>query len=306
MGWTELALAGLRGIYLAASLLGFGILLFWISVASPLLAAGEAATSPPLAERTWKVFRGSIIFAAIAAVVWLLTQAAYLADADTLATGAAAVWPVLTETHFGRVLGLRIGLLILAMICLGDGRKRSRQVLAIIATGFAIVLQGWTAHAAAAEGAERAILLGAETLHLLAAGAWLGSLLALFLFARALPPDQGARALLRFSPLGMACVFVIAVTALVQGRLLIGGISELIHTNYGRVAMLKLTLFVAMLLLATVNRFHHTRVLSGSHKAGSRRRLQVSIGIETGLGLIVILAAAVLADMQPAVHLGSM
>src|ERR671928_1846668 len=112
MGWPELALAGLRGIYLAASLLGFGILLFWISVASPLLANGEAAAASTLGDRTWKVFRGSIIFAAIAAVVWLLTQAAYLADADTLATGAAAVWPVLTGTHFGRVLGLRVGLLI--------------------------------------------------------------------------------------------------------------------------------------------------------------------------------------------------
>ena len=203
MGWAELALAGLRGIYLAASLLGFGILLFWILVASPLLANVET-TPRPLAKWTWKVFRGSIILAAIAVVVWLLAQAAYLAEADTLAAGAAAVWPVLIGTHFGHVLALRLGLLILAMICLGDGRKRTRQVLAMVATGLAIVLQGWTAHAAAAEGSARVILLGAETLHLLAAGAWLGSLLALFLFARALPPDQGARALLKFSPLGMA------------------------------------------------------------------------------------------------------
>jgi putative copper export protein len=305
MGWAELALAGLRGIYLAASLLGFGILLFWILVASPLLANVET-TPRPLAKWTWKVFRGSIILAAIAAVVWLLAQAAYLAEADTLAGGAAAVWPVLIGTHFGHVLALRLGLLILAMICLGDGRKRTRQVLAMVATGLAIVLQGWTAHAAAAEGSARVILLGAETLHLLAAGAWLGSLLALFLFARALPPDQGARALLKFSPLGMLCVFILAVTAFVQGRLLIGGVSELIRTDYGRVAMLKLMLFLAMLLLATINRFHHTRVLSGSHQVGSRRRLQLSIGIETGLGLVVILAAAVLADMQPVVHQGSM
>jgi putative copper export protein len=305
MGWAELALAGLRGIYLAASLLGFGILLFWILVATPLLANVET-TPRPLAKWTWKVFRGSIILAAIAAVVWLLAQAAYLAEADTLATGAAAVWPVLIGTHFGHVLALRLGLLILAMICLGDGRKRTRQVLAMVATGLAIVLQGWTAHAAAAEGSARVILLGAETLHLLAAGAWLGSLLALFLFARALPPDQGARALLKFSPLGMLCVFILAVTAFVQGRLLIGGVSELIRTDYGRVATLKLMLFLAMLLLATINRFHHTRVLSGSHQVGSRRRLQLSIGIETGLGLVVILAAAVLADMQPVVHQGSM
>jgi putative copper export protein len=305
MGWAELALAGLRGIYLAASLLGFGILLFWILVATPLLANVET-TPRPLAKWTWKVFRGSIILAAVAAVVWLVAQAAYLAEADTLAAGAAAVWPVLIGTHFGHVLALRLGLLILAMICLGDGRKRTRQVLAMVATGLAIVLQGWTAHAAAAEGSARVILLGAETLHLLAAGAWLGSLLALFLFARALPPDQGARALLKFSPLGMLCVFILAVTAFVQGRLLIGGVSDLIRTDYGRVAMLKLTLFLAMLLLATINRFHHTRALSGSHQVGSRRRLQLSIGLETGLGLVVILAAAVLADMQPVMHQGSM
>ena len=304
MGGPELALAGLRGIHLAASLLGFGILLFWISVASPLLANADTATPQPLAERTWKVFRGSIIIAAIAAVVWLLAQAAYLADADTLAAGAAAVWPVLAETHFGRVLGFRVALLILAMICLGDGRNRTRQVLAIVATGLAIVLQGWTAHAAAAEGSAREILLGAETLHLLAAGAWLGSLLALFLFARTLPPDQGARALLRFSPLGMLYVVVLAVTALVPGRFLIGGISEFLHTDYGRVALLKLTLFLAMLLLAGMNRFHYAHLLRNPRHVGSRRRLQLNIGLETALGLVVIFAAALLADMQPAVRQG--
>ena len=191
------------------------------------------------------------------------------------------------------------------MICLGDGRNRTRQVLAIVATGLAIVLQGWTAHAAAAEGSAREILLGAETLHLLAAGAWLGSLLALFLFARTLPPDQGARALLRFSPLGMLYVVVLAVTALVQGRFLIGGISEFLHTDYGRVALLKLTLFLAMLLLAGMNRFHYAHLLRNPRHVGSRRRLQLNIGLETALGLVVIFAAALLADMQPAVHQGS-
>ena len=46
------------------------------------------------------------------------------------------------------------------------------------------------------------------------------------------------------------------------------------------------------------------RVLRGRRAVGSRRRLQLSIGVETALGVAVILAAAVLADMQPAVHQG--
>jgi putative copper export protein len=301
MGWTELALAGLRGMHIAASLVGFGLLIFWTVVAPPVLSSADTATRQLLEVRTRRLFRASIIVAAIAALVWLLAQAAYIADAGSILEAAAAVWPVMTATHFGRVLGIRLVLLALALLTLSLGTSRAQRTLAILSTGLALILQSWTAHAAAAEGPTRAILLSAETLHLLAAGTWIGSLVALFMLARALTPDQGARALLRFSPLGMLCVSILAATALVQGRLLIGTLPGLVGTDYGEVALLKLALFSTMLLLAATNRFHHARLLRGP-QVGGRRRLQLSIGAEAVLGLAVIFAAAVLADLEPAVH----
>jgi putative copper export protein/mono/diheme cytochrome c family protein len=299
---AELALAGVRGVFLAASLVAFGVAVFWTLVAPPLLRTAGAATRLGFEARARRLFRVAMVVAAAAALVWLVAQAAYMAEADSLPDAAAAIWPVLTATHFGRVLGIRLVLLALAGAALGDGTNGERRALAAGAIGLAAGLQGWTAHAAAAEGTDRAILLGAESLHLLAAGAWLGSLPSLFMLVAALPPDQGARALRRFSPLGMFCVAILTATALAQGSLLIGGLPGLVGTDYGRVALLKLALFLAMLLLAASHRFHHARALGGPRVTGARWRLQASIAAEASLGLAVVFAAALLADLHPAVH----
>jgi putative copper export protein/mono/diheme cytochrome c family protein len=299
---AELALAGVRGVYLAASLVAFGMATFWSVVAPPLLRTTDSAMRLGIEARARRLFRAAIVVAAAAAFVWLVAQAAYMAEADSLPDAAAAVWPVLTATHFGRILGVRLILLPLAAVAFGDGTNGTRRVLTAGATGLAIGLQSWTAHAAAAEGTDRAILLCAESLHLLAAGAWLGALPSLLMLVGALPPDQGARALRRFSPLGMLCVAILAATALVQGWLLIGGLPGLVGTDYGRVALLKLVLFLAMLLLAASHRFYHARILSGPRVSGARRRLQASIAAETSLGLAVVFAAAILANLHPAAH----
>jgi hypothetical protein len=68
-----------------------------------------------------------------------------LAEAETLSDAALAVWPVLTDTHFGRILGARLILLELGGMALGDGTNAARRALAAAATGLAIVPQSWTA-----------------------------------------------------------------------------------------------------------------------------------------------------------------
>lgn len=113
---------------------------------------------------------------------------------------------------------------------------------------------------------------------------------------------QGARAVRRFTPLGLSCVAVLAATALVQGWILIGGLPGLIGTDYGRVASAKLALFLISLVIAAVNRFRHTPALGGLTGGDAKRRLRRSIGVEMAVGLTVVLAAAVLAARVPARH----
>jgi len=299
---AELGLTGVRGVQIAASLSAFGVAVFWSVVVPPVLQAAGGATRDHIEASLQRLFRASLAVAIAAALIWLVAQAAFMAEAESLGDVAAAVWPVLTATHFGHVLGARLLLLMLSALAFGDGSKGGRRLLAALLAGVALTLHTWSTHAAAAEGIDHVILLGAESLHLLAAGAWLGSLAPLLMAVSALEPDQGARAARRFSPLGMLCVAVLAGAALGQSWILIGGLPGLIGTDYGRVALVKLTLLLVLLALAIANRFRYAPAMRGPASADAKRRLRRSIAVETAVGLIAVLAASLLANLPPAVH----
>ena len=299
---AELGLTVVRGVQIAASLSAFGVAVFWSVVAAPVLRTAESATRARIETAFRCSFRASLAVAVVAALIWLVAQATFMAEAESMADAAAAVWPVLTDTHFGHVLGTRLGLLALSALALGDGSKGARRALAAATAGLALILQTWSTHAAAAEGIGRVILLGAESLHLLAAGAWLGSLAPLFIAVGALAPDQGARAAQRFSPLGMLCVAILAGAAVAQGWILIGGLPALLGTDYGRVALAKLALLLVLLAFAAANRFRYAPAMHGSGGADAKRGLRRSIAVETAVGLAAVFAASLLADLPPAFH----
>ena len=296
---AELGLTAVRGVQIAASLSAFGVAMFWSTVAPPVL---QGATRPRIEAGFRRLFRASLVVAVAAGLVWLVLQAAFMAEAETMADAAAAVWPVLTDTHFGHILSARLLLLVLAALLLGDGSSGGRRALAAVAAGLALILHAWSTHAAAAEGIAGAILLGAEPLHLLAAGAWLGSLAPLFIAVGALGPEEGARAARRFSPLGMLCVAILAGAALAQGWMLIGGLPALVGTDYGQVALIKLVLLFVLLALAAANRFRYAPAMCTPAGADAKRGLRRSIAVETAIGLAAVLAASLLADLPPALH----
>jgi len=299
---VELGLTAARGVQIAASLSTFGAAVFWSVVAPPVLRAAESVMRARIEAGFRRLFRASLAVAVVAALIWLVAQAAFMAEAESMADAAAAVWPVLTDTHFGHILGARLLLLLLSALALGDSSKGARRALAAATAGLALILQTWSTHAAAAEGIGRVVLLGAESLHLLAAGAWLGSLAPLFIAVGVLEPDQGARAAQRFSPLGMLCVAILAGAALAQGWILIGGLPALLGTDYGRVALAKLALLLVLLAFAAANRFRYAPAMQGAGGADAKRGLRRSIAIETAVGLAAVFAASLLADLPPAFH----
>lgn len=302
MDAAELGLTAVRGVQTAASLSAFGIAVFWLVVAPPVLQAAEGATRGGVEAAFRRLFRASLAVAVAAALVWLAAQAALMAEAESIGDAAAAVWPVLTATHFGHALCARLLLLAFSVLALGDGSQGGRRALAAVTTGLALILQTWSTHAAATGGMDRIVLMGAEFLHLLAAGAWLGSLAPLFITIAALTPDQGARAARRFSPLGMLCVALLSATALAQSWILIGGLPGLVGTDYGRVALVKLALMLVMLALAAANRFRYVPAVGGTAGADAKRGLRRSIAVETIVGLAVVFAASLLANLPPAFH----
>ncbi len=238
----------------------------------------------------------ALAVAVLSGGVWLVLQAGELGGVDTFTAIVPVLPAVALHTWFGHVLLARIPLLVLAVALAGSGTgSPARLGGGLACAALAVLLQAATGHAAAIRDP---VLLAALGLHLLAAAAWLGGLVPLWLaLPSATSSGQVAR---RFSILGVIAVAVILGSGLEQGAILIGGLPGLIGTPYGRVAMLKILLLFGLLVLAAINRFRLTPALDRSPAA--LRVLRISLALEVGLGLCVVCAAAALGSLPPAVH----
>ncbi|HEY1385766.1 MAG TPA: CopD family protein, partial [Dongiaceae bacterium] len=296
MTGLELAHGLVRGIHVAASLSVFGAAVFRAAVA-PTLPEGAVRS---VSGRIGALVRLSLAVAIVAAGGWLLLEARDVAgEDDTILTTLPIV---LLEMRFGCLLIARLALLALAVVLFGSGEQAPRRIGAAVLAACAVALQAGLGHGASMDGSLGWELTIVESLHLLAAGAWLGGLMPLYMFVSAVDPDAALAAARRFSRLGVACVTVLAITVLIQGWELIGGLAALLGTDYGLVALAKLVLFMTLLGFAAANRFRHTPSLRGERRDDGRRRLQRSIAAETVVGLCVVLAAGVLLTLPPAMH----
>jgi putative copper export protein len=165
----------------------------------------------------------------------------------------------------------------------------------------ATVLQAGHSHAFAISP-DADWLLAAQTLHLLAAGAWLGSLIPLLSITRTQPPAIVAVVARRFSiVIGLPAVAAMVGTALFQATALVGGWSGLFGTPYGAALLTKAVLFLLVLCLAAFNRLRLTPLLTGSRSSVATRELSSSIAAEIMLGLLLVLVAATLSNLEPGV-----
>jgi putative copper export protein len=160
--------------------------------------------------------------------------------------------------------------------------------LAVVALAFT---PAFTGHA----GSHQPIVLsvGADGIHVLAAGTWLGTLAVLF--ATATWSREGGAALLervrRFSPLALTAAPVVAITGLVSAWLRLTHLSDLWLTAYGRTLALKVALFLGVLALGWLNWRRRTARLAES---GEPSAMRASMGAELLMTLAVLAATAFL------------
>jgi putative copper export protein/mono/diheme cytochrome c family protein len=296
MNALEVALALLRGIHVTALVSIFGTLVFLV-----LVAMSECTVEALVLRR--RLLHLAIISAAVALIVevgWLAVESAVIAGADTVAMTLHALTVVALRTQFGQWLLVRgvLLLLVLPLLRIGGARNAAAAVVA----GLALAVQPMLGHAGAVGGSAGATLIVSEVVHLLAAGAWLGGLLPLFLAIRTLPHAAAATACRSFTPVGLACVLLLMGTATLQVMQFVGGLPGLFGTRYGHVALLKLGLFAILLGLAALNRLALTDRLAGTAPEMARRHMQLSVGGEMVLGLFVVVAAGFLASLIPGTH----
>jgi putative copper resistance protein D len=283
----------LRGLILCGMAVTLGGVAFALVVLGPRLR-------PQLAAARTRTFT---LIAAGAAVVGLAQCTALLMQLTTLADGGA--WPLAaaSETLFFQVsLGRMV--LALGLIVAAVAQRRPSfhpgwtAVLVLLAVGLGALAAG-TSHAAArVEGRIPLFLL--DALHQVAAFVWVGGLF--HLVVTALSPRVTAwPALLlpRFSAMAFTAVAALVLSGVGLSLTYIDALSAVTGTAYGLMVATKIVLFGGLLVLGAMNFFEVRRLDGGASIPSPRLRRYVEV--EFGLGVTVLLAAASLTSLPPAV-----
>ena len=292
---------GLRFALYATLLPMFGLALFNLT----------ASTNDKLEQ-----FGGLRRWLAWGAIVALLLSALSIAEMTASMMGVNVgdiglgdVGGMLTGMTAGTAWLVRVVALAVVVVAAVIGRPTG--MLTIATAGFAVASASlaWTGHGGMDDGRRGVIHAGADVVHLLAAGAWLGGLLALArpVWASAAQDDHESthRSLARFAGVGTAAVALLVLTGLINSWLLIGfdRLPALWTSLYGRLLLIKLGLFGLMLALAASNRFRLTpalrRGLVGGRTALAIGDLRRSLALETAAALGILGLVAWLGTLAP-------
>lgn len=300
----EAGLIAARLLHYLAVLALFGAALF------PFYAywSGEPPHQP-LVSSLRKFLATTTVVAVLSAGLWLVFAIATMAGSLSEALVPATFLSVVNETSFGRIWVWRLALgLFLMLWCLARlfwPSKRGADVVAL--TGAAVLLAtiAGTGHTQTYEGTSRLLHMASDGVHLLAAGTWLGGLVALALLVTPSlrsSPLEAHRILARFSGIGIAAVGALVVTGLVNSWFLVGNIGGLFGTPYGQLLCIKLGAFMGMVGLAGLNRYRLVPALTGEphDQSTALARLRHHIYAEQALGVGVIVIVALIGTMQPA------
>jgi putative copper resistance protein D len=252
------------------------------------------------------------LVAALLSVAGLLAMTAAMAGIAIIDVDRASIAAMVFETPMGWAWQVRM-LALAAIAASAFARKPVARVAALAFAAASLASLAWTGHGAAGEATTGWVQLGADIVHLLAAGGWLGALAGLGLMlardtSRLTSADVISMhgALAGFSKAGTIFVALLIITGSINSWMLVGpeGASLFGSNRYVQLLAIKLALFAAMLGLAAMNRFRLTPALwrdldAGAVPSGAHRALRRSIAIEAGLAAVVLAIVAWLGTLVP-------
>ncbi|AMM91538.1 copper resistance protein CopC [Peribacillus simplex] len=207
---------------------------------------------------------------------------------------------VLNATSFGTIWIIEILLLLLLFLViyfmLENTLIKSLPFLSFIIIAILMVCKALTGHTAAVPNQVLAVLM--DFLHLLSMALWLGGLLTLLVILPGLANRQADdkktfywSIIQRFSRWSFLFVIILIISGIYSSLQHVPTIYSLINTTYGQLLLAKIGLMLVMIVLGA---FHYLR--------GKKRvkKLGYSVGMEFGLGIVVLIVAALLTNVQTA------
>ena len=320
------ALITVRDIHFGSSVIVAGIVFFDLFIASSALRRPDLRPAAAMvAFRTWTaaILWISLALSIVTGFAWLCLLAARISGKPfTDVMTDDTIWTVLSQTQFGLAWELRFlfAVALAASLLLRSAKKADasvrpemlwQKVPAAIFAGAYLGALAFAGHGEEGLGFERYAHLAADFCHLVAAGLWLGGLIPFALLLLCLRRFRegtwiavACDAAHRFSSLGIVAVGILLASGTINALFLIGRVQAVAGTDYGRLLLLKVTLFAAMVGLAGINRQYLLPRLFGDVgiDQGSRmiRWLVCSALIEIIFGFGVILIVGMLGIMSPA------
>jgi len=316
-----------RAVHIGACLILLSLFAFELLVARPALTQADRSAMRHM-QALGEQFRLLAVWSGLGAIasgiVWFWIVLARMTGTSLWEMpGIDSLDVAITRTQFGGLWSWRLALMLLFTIANLFASQKCRNVLwrsrawqcvgAIIATTLLGSLE-WAGHAGATLGVERPIHLTADAAHLIAAGLWPGGLLPLtLLLVQACRSSEPSLVLAagaitrRFSALSLLVVAALAATGLTNSYFLVGSLRALVTTEYGRLLMLKVLLFVIMMGFGACNllRFKPQLALANEQNATQRdalRKLMRNVIAELCLGTLIVFIVSALGATPPPRH----
>jgi putative copper resistance protein D len=282
-----LALAVSRLVHYASLMLMFG--------SSTLLAGLHSTSLGVLTARRLRFMQSvAAVLVTFSLLAWLPLESATIGDSWSSAVDRDAWSAIVLQTGFGHVWDVRM---VLAAItsCVAVFAPRIAQGVIATCSGILLGLIGLTGHAAMQEGMIGWLHRCGDAVHLLCAGAWLGSLIPFFWLLRAVRDPahraEAAVALRMFSERGHVAVAGVLLSGSLNTWLVLGHWPVHWNSPYQVLLAMKILLTGVMVALAISNRYRWVPAMKSDADTATRAIYRRTVtGLALGVGCLALVS----------------
>jgi copper resistance protein D len=234
------------------------------------------------------------VVAMFSLLAWLPLESATIGNGWSSAGDRDAWSAIVLQTGFGHVWDVRM---VLAAItsCVAVFARRIGQWVIATCSGVLLALIGLSGHAAMQEGAIGWLHRCSDAVHVLCAGAWLGSLIPFFWLLRAVRDPasrvEAGAALQTFSRRGHVAVAGVLLSGSVNTWLVLGHWPVHWSSPYQVLLAMKILVTAVMVALAISNRYRWVPAMKSDADAATRAIYRRTIaGFVLGVGCLALVS----------------